>query len=106
MLKIEQTINKVNIHLTHVDKHSFKGFNWIPNETDDFSNKSTVYLEIKGENTFLEEKEEAGIFLTLTQAIELKDVLQNEINLVFHEFEKALQEKSKEKFSVEEECNA
>ncbi len=106
MLKIEQTINKVSIHLTHVDKHSFKGFNWIPNETDDFSNKSIVYLEIKGEHTFLEEKEEAGIFLTLTQALELKDILDNEIDEVLHEFDKAVDKKVKEKFSVEEECNA
>ena len=96
MFRIEQKIEKVSVHLKHVDKYSFRSFNWINSNSE--MSKNDLYLEIKGENTYLEEKEELGLFLNFDQAIELRNILDKEIEDVLQSFNSSN--------TSESECNA
>tara|TARA_B100000745_G_C20035954_1_gene352846 strand:- start:310 stop:624 length:315 start_codon:yes stop_codon:yes gene_type:complete len=100
MFRVEQKIEKVSVHLKHVDKYSFRSFNWINSNSE--MSKNDLYLEIKGENTYLEEKEELGLFLSFDQAIELRNILDDEIENVLQNFEKAVNSKLEKKNSLGE----
>ena len=100
MFRVEQKIEKVSVHLKHVDEYSFKSFNWINSNSE--MSKNDIYVEIKGENTWLEEKEELGLFLSFDQAIELRNILDDEVEKVLQDFEKAVISKLENKKSLEE----
>ena len=82
MLRVEQRVPHVSIHTHNLEECEFRGINWLNSNSK--MDENIICIEILGK--VFDRKDQADIFLSFDQAIELRKCLNNEIENLLQSF--------------------